>query len=174
MHRLLEGGLTGLSVWEVSMRGLPPSISAFFVFLSRCTMSSALPWSAVIRYVPCISFTASISFCRRTSAESISSVSGQVPALMAAVVLLCYDMSFMLPVVGYDEANTLHCLPSFYQHLQILKSTTLQYQDRDDANFIRLQHMPGTLHVDTARVTSYSSFRLGCFVFSTSSPDPQR
>jgi hypothetical protein len=35
--------LTGLSVWEVSMRGFPSSISGFFVFLSRCTMSSACP-----------------------------------------------------------------------------------------------------------------------------------
>lgn len=36
--------LTGLSVWEVSMRGLPSSMSGFFVFLSRCTMSSACPF----------------------------------------------------------------------------------------------------------------------------------
>ena len=36
--------LTGLSVWEVSMRGLPSSMSGFFVFLSRCTISSACPF----------------------------------------------------------------------------------------------------------------------------------
>ena len=81
MHALHEGELTGLSVWEVSMRGLPPSISAFFVFLSRCTMSSALPWSAVIRYVPFTSSTASISFCRHTSALESIFILGSPPCL---------------------------------------------------------------------------------------------
>ena len=121
MHGLHEGELTGLSVWEVSMRGLPPSISAFFVFLSRCTMSSALPWSAVIRYVPCTSSTASISFCRHTTAESIFFVSAQIPALEAAAISSCYDISSMLPVVCPDEAGTLYCLPSPSQHLHISK-----------------------------------------------------
>ena len=45
------------------MRATPPSISGFPVFLSRCTMSSALPWSAVTSHVPPTSSTALMRFC---------------------------------------------------------------------------------------------------------------
>jgi hypothetical protein len=38
------------------------------LFLSRCTMSSALPWSAVTSHVPPISSTAVSSFCAKAHA----------------------------------------------------------------------------------------------------------
>ena len=49
---------TGASVWLVSVAILPSCITGLLVFFSRCTMSSALPWSAVTRNTPPSSSTA--------------------------------------------------------------------------------------------------------------------
>lgn len=42
----------GASVWLVSAAIFPSCITGLLVFFSRCTMSSALPWSAVMSQMP--------------------------------------------------------------------------------------------------------------------------
>lgn len=57
--------LTGLHVWEVRTSGSPAEFKMGSPVLAfRFTMSSALPWSAVIKKIPFTSSTASSIICK--------------------------------------------------------------------------------------------------------------